>query len=571
MTPVFWITIFFALIIPFQDSRATPGPYVIAVDGLTKQEVGISWTEWLNPLSWGQSKVEKGYLARALAASPEIGQSGAKIHAFAWSRDPGDSSRYIRKLTKETQEIYQNKTKGQRPLVIVAHSWGTVLSYAALHALKGDVAVNGFISLGAPLNPCPVSLEKGFLALETLKELLPPGLLFNNLQKPASLKGPWFNYFAEKDLYSSPIGPAQNDQIDYVPGSSALRVIQAPETEKWHQEYYTNPAILSRISDNLKYIASGSQGALASTSTAPGDPNKGQTPVPTPETTASAMTVMGRLSWYGEKNKTFWCIEPWVVCKDNTYSSIHVSEPGGDERTNKTAFQRRRTLRLPAATFWLYERGAEIGTFGVQAGAVGSNRTSWPGKVTWKGRPLNTEEIKDRKIIALSRPIPQNFWLSQDRLTPEQLSGFRQLLTATLTRTPKGFKSGSRKPRAAQRPMGKIEEKKFIVLDLDQDGQPEAYGELKSEGKSCTMMVADLFATWQGSWNVLRQATYWAYCPQAEAVGDHYFEVIPVDLNGDGRAEVFIQHGFYETWGISLFHYQGGRLIKQLEFGEGGL
>jgi hypothetical protein len=108
-------------------------------------------------------------------------------------------------------------------------------------------------------------------------------------------------------------------------------------------------------------------------------------------------------------------------------------------------------------------------------------------------------------------------------------------------------------------------------LDLDQDGQPEAYGELKSEGKSCTMMVADLFATWQGSWNVLRQATYWAYCPQAEAVGDHYFEVIPVDLNGDGRAEVFIQHGFYETWGISLFHYQGGRLIKQLEFGEGGL
>ena len=184
MRVLFWITISLFLIIPFQYIRAATSPYVIAVDGLAKQEVGISWTEWLNPISWGQSKVEKGYLAKALAASPEIRQSGAEIHAFVWSRDPGDSSRYIRKLTKEIGEVYQTQTRGQRPLVIVAHSWGTVLSYAALHALKGDVAVNGFISLGSPLNPSPVSLEKGFLTLEVLKEFLPPGLLFNNLKKP---------------------------------------------------------------------------------------------------------------------------------------------------------------------------------------------------------------------------------------------------------------------------------------------------------------------------------------------------------------------------------------------------
>jgi len=289
--------------------------------------------------------------------------------------------------------------------------------------------------------------------------------------------------------------------------------------------------------------------------------------------TAQATTVMGRLSWFGEKNKTIWCVEPWVVSRGNNINSIFVSWPNGDERTNNAALQRRRALNLPGTIFWLYDQGSEIGTLIVQAGVIPhTGQSILPGKVSWKAKPLTAEQISNRRIVALSRPIPQNFWVPQDRLTPEQLSGFRQLLTSALNSTPKGFKGGvPRKPSASQRPTGKIAEKKFLVLKLDHEGQLGVYGELKCEGKPCTTMVADVFAAWQGRWNVLRQATYWAYCPQAEAVGDPYFEVILVDLKGDGRPAVFIHHTFYESWGIPLFQYQGGRLIKLLEFGEGGV
>jgi len=290
------------------------------------------------------------------------------------------------------------------------------------------------------------------------------------------------------------------------------------------------------------------------------------------EPAAPDKNVMGRLSWHGDMNQIYWCIEPWVVCQGNNYTSIFVSWPNGDERANNAALHRRQTLNLPRTTFWLYDRGREIGTLEVQAGVIPHTGESiLPGKVSWKGKPLHQDDLMNKEVVALSRPIPQNFWHPQDRLTPEQASGFKQMLISALTKPPAASKSnGHMKPITGQRPMGKRTEKMF-VMDLDQDGQLEVFGELKCEGKPCTTMVADVFAIWQGRWNVLRQATYWAYCPQAEAVGDPYFKVIPVDLNGDGRAEVFIHHTFYETWGITLYHYQGGRLIKQLELGEGGV
>jgi pimeloyl-ACP methyl ester carboxylesterase len=171
-------------------------------------------------------------------------------------RDPGDSSRYIRKLTKEVGETYQKQTRGQRPLIIITHSWGTVLSYAALHALRGEVAINGFISLGSPLNPSPLSLEKGFLTLETLKEFLPPGLLFNNLKKPASLKGPWFNYFAEKDLYSSPGYDWANP---FSEGLAAVRI--GTDQGKWKYGYIDKTGkivVPVQVNETDKFSAGGS-------------------------------------------------------------------------------------------------------------------------------------------------------------------------------------------------------------------------------------------------------------------------------------------------------------------------
>ena len=282
---------------------------------------------------------------------------------------------------------------------------------------------------------------------------------------------------------------------------------------------------------------------------------------------------MGQLYRHGEKTQTLWCIEPWLVCRDKVYSPIHIDGISYEEKKLRDAtLRKRRALRLSKnLTFWLYDRGVEIGTLEVEAGTVASDKLYWPGKVSWKGKPL--DELGPKEIIALSRPIPQNFWLPPERLTPRQASDFKQLLTAALTRLPAVSHDGARlTPIGGQHPVGKIIENHFQVMDLDHDGQIEVFGELEGKGKPCTKMVADFFATWRGgTWQALRQSTYWAYCPQAEAVGDPHFEVIPVDLDGDGRAEVFIKHGFYESWGISLFHYEGGRLVKQLEVGAGGV
>ncbi len=263
------ITFLLALANPYAESQEPPkSPIIIAVDGLALREVGPMGIE---PLKFFMGKEPDGYLAGALKESSGIKAMNAEIKPYTWSRDPADTksleTKVIESSTKTSTPVavlhnpagaienlkinikqeYDAAKKDNRPLVIVAHSWGSVLAYTALKELGKSVKVDSFITMGSPLAASSradlAGLVTGSLILiETLKENLPLSMLPRSIEKPENVKGDWVNLWAKGDLFSNEIGGARNIQIDKGEEPSFLDRTVHPKknTEKWHKEYYVN-------------------------------------------------------------------------------------------------------------------------------------------------------------------------------------------------------------------------------------------------------------------------------------------------------------------------------------------
>lgn len=266
-----FLNIFFLLVfvIPLSHANAESRLWIVAVDGLSIMEIGPEIGIFQRELSTlpkrlGLYKEPGDYLGKALREAPDIKNMSAIVQSNTWSRDPGDSRTEIDRLKVYLSATYKQTQKKNSPLIIIAHSWGTVLSYAALHELGNEVKIDCFITMGSPLNPrVGVGLRELVLALlqlETIKEGLPKGLLLGNISKLQNVTGKWINLWAKGDTFSNEITSAnENIQIDKDQG---LRVIGEPELglAKWHAEYYKNPAILSQISKFLIALRAGVQG-----------------------------------------------------------------------------------------------------------------------------------------------------------------------------------------------------------------------------------------------------------------------------------------------------------------------
>lgn len=132
------------------------------------------------------------------------------IIPFNWSRDPGDTKQTIPVFIEKLKEVYKTYG-GKRPIIIVAHSWGSVLMHESLNRLAekdNSAYFDKLITLGSPLVPSNFIVNL-FLKLEIKKEDL-----LKKIQKPKNV-GIWKNLWAERDLYSNTIDKADvNIQVD---------------------------------------------------------------------------------------------------------------------------------------------------------------------------------------------------------------------------------------------------------------------------------------------------------------------------------------------------------------------
>lgn len=157
------------------------------------------------------ARLPDNYLELKLQEIPGYDQHDVRIVPFAWSRDPGDTKATLPALQARIAEVYDAYKGSGRPIYILAHSWGSVLTHTALHRLhktRPDVRIDKLITAGSPLVPGNIVVRL-FLKVEKVKEGLE-----KRVRKPANV-GVWRNVWAMRDAYSNAIPAADtNYQAD---------------------------------------------------------------------------------------------------------------------------------------------------------------------------------------------------------------------------------------------------------------------------------------------------------------------------------------------------------------------
>ena len=152
-------------------------------------------------------RMPDNYLELKLKELPGYDSHNIIILPFSWSRDPGDSKKTVPQLQAMITEVYDTYKDSGRPVYILAHSWGSVLSHTALHRVgraRPDVRIEKFITAGSPLVPGNI-VTKLFMRLEVLK-----GRLQRRVTKPRVV-GTWRNFWAARDAYSNAIPAADSN------------------------------------------------------------------------------------------------------------------------------------------------------------------------------------------------------------------------------------------------------------------------------------------------------------------------------------------------------------------------
>lgn len=154
-----------------------------------------------------QRAMPDNYLELKLKEIPGYENHDIKITPFGWSRDPADTEKTVPELEKTIIGTYDAYKNTGRPVYILAHSWGSVLTHEALHRVekyRPDVKIDKLITAGSPLVPANF-VVKLFMKLEIKKEHLEKAVT-----KPSIVKV-WRNIWATRDAYSNAIPAADSN------------------------------------------------------------------------------------------------------------------------------------------------------------------------------------------------------------------------------------------------------------------------------------------------------------------------------------------------------------------------
>lgn len=212
-------------------------------------------------------KEPDNYVEACVRAVPGFADHDVVLIPFPWSRDPGDSEEVMPGLAAKIIEIYDAYKASGRPIYIMAHSWGSVLTHSALHAVervRPDVRIDKFITVGSPLMPANF-IVKLFLKIE-----IKQGDLEKAVSRPSVLKS-WTNIWTSRDAFSNFIAAADHNYqadaevekvepllIDLILHNKPLRkeakkdLYKVRNVDDWHSSYfYDYKATLNSLQKEL--------------------------------------------------------------------------------------------------------------------------------------------------------------------------------------------------------------------------------------------------------------------------------------------------------------------------------
>lgn len=106
----------------------------------------------------------------ALIATPGVCINTSDIFSYEWYGDTDDTDRHVRNLSELIKQKYKYACESGQKFIVIAHSWGTVLSYMAFEKLRSEsvpIVCDLYITGGSPLGCLNVRDRDGFQSLES--------------------------------------------------------------------------------------------------------------------------------------------------------------------------------------------------------------------------------------------------------------------------------------------------------------------------------------------------------------------------------------------------------------------
>jgi hypothetical protein len=198
----------------FTSNDPNSSTLTIALSGTTLNH-GWGWVvtiDGMNPLSTFFSpfvSTSTNYLYEKMSTEQRsaIEEAKGKILQFQWNNDVSYTGFYVDQLRDYLR--YLNSTN--RPVVILSHSWGTVISFITLTKYT-DIHIDKLITLGSPLNSRTEKIDDPLrVAIRTwTKGNLEHGFDISSISKPSNLNV-WHNYYTLCDVISGKMPPADSD------------------------------------------------------------------------------------------------------------------------------------------------------------------------------------------------------------------------------------------------------------------------------------------------------------------------------------------------------------------------
>ena len=236
--------VFAQLYPPWKDSP----PIIITLDGVT--EVIRQCT----PFRENPPPREGNYLATNLAAQWELDPT-SDLRPVEWSGLPEIGDTYTNFIESTREEILSAYKTG-RPVVIVAHSWGTVVAFKLLTDDLASIlpagAIDQLITLGSPL-------AKGWCIAAVGTKLCFRGDIWGQeyvtttrLKKPPTVRH-WTNFWTALDMISGPNSDADenvNVRLN-TPYQCSDEVIAQRACPTLHSAYFRDRRLAQQISWHL--------------------------------------------------------------------------------------------------------------------------------------------------------------------------------------------------------------------------------------------------------------------------------------------------------------------------------
>lgn len=259
---MYFVLIFFLLSVFCAKAYSQDQPLIVTVGGLSIEKVPANFVNLIMN-KFGKNADQIVDSIKACTYDSNISYLGEAIETmgfndiynFDWGRDPSLSQGCEMDLENFLNDKYNLAQSKNKKFVIVAHSWGTVLSYTALTRI--NIKVDLFITLGSPLG----SMNAYSHWIPALGRILTSGntnLTFPDgtyvvpyytnlhlneagINKISKLPGisRWVNFWDWGDIFSGPLNNADSD-IEDIRMDKSLRIMASFNrnyltTITWHK------------------------------------------------------------------------------------------------------------------------------------------------------------------------------------------------------------------------------------------------------------------------------------------------------------------------------------------------